>query len=685
MTTNRILASAPALLLLAALTACSGGGATVGPGGPPAVAPVAPIASGGGGGGGGASGGASGASPTPKPSGSAAGTTPGATASPTTTAPVGGSTPTATPAGGPTPTAAPAGGPTPTATPTGSASGAQSLFAAPTAPPDDPNHTNSVPAVPTSGCRAGQTYNVYVDSGPTNIAPSGSLEAFTVFEPSQICAGHNYPLIFNGPGFGASRTSAVGSFSSFTSAGYGVISVDEAGEGEDGGKIRVMDPDQEGVMLLAVMNWAQAKLPWLAYGPTNDGVDQREPIFGAEGGSYGGMYQFMLLNVDKRHRLRAIVPQITPANLNFSLFQGGAVKTLWDAELFSLGQAAGNGTKRAQFDPYVNNGFANDFATNSEDAGFHDFFAYHSVDYFCNGASVGSNGGAGTMPNLPPATTPPKINALIWIGVRDTLFDFNNGYANYACMQRGGGDVRLLSYQTGHNALGTVPDPYVSIFYPVGDQLDAKCGRIDEAMAEFAWFEQYLKGKNGAASFIPMQPCISLSAGDGVTVPAVPTYRSGPGLTAYPVSATVVAGVTPDAAGNAPSPNVVPLSIAGPSGDVEAGIPHVVLDVAPVGGVTANQPTVYVGLGVLHAGNGNVYDLVDNQVSPLVGTGHFDVDLVGGGIRMLPGDRLALLIFGFSNQYAATGTVHAAMPVPQAVTVTGKVYVPDLGPTPANI
>jgi hypothetical protein len=76
---------------------------------------------------------------------------------------------------------------------------------------------------------------------------------------------------------------------------------------------------------------------------------------------------------------------------------------------------------------------------------------------------------------------------------------------------------------------------------------------------------------------------------------------------------------------------------------------------------------------------------MDNEVTPLRGTGHFDVDLVGGGIRMVAGDQLALLVFGEATQYAATGTVHAAEPVPQAVTVTGKVYVPDLGPVPANI
>ena len=649
MLSSRSILLAATLLGIAGLAACSGGGATIGSGG----ASIGSVGNAG-------------------------------------TAPVVGSTPAGGAVSSPTPS------PTPTAGSTTTQSGA---MAAPTAPAyDATSPVTAVPAIPATGCRAGSSYSVYVDSGPTDISPSGTLEAFTVFEPSQICAGQTYPLILNGPGFGGSRTSAAGSFASFTSAGYGVISVDEAGEGNDGGKIRVMDPDQEGVMLMAVMNWAQAKLTWLAYGPTNDGLDPHEPIYGTDGGSYGGMYQFMLLNIDKRHRIRAIVPQITPNDLNFSLFPGGSIKTEWAAILFAYGQEAGNGTSRANFDPYVNDGFISGFATNAESTGFHDFFGYHSVDYFCNGNPIATNGASlfdGNAPALAPTTTPPKVNALIWIGARDTLFNFDNGYRNYKCMQRGGGDVRLLSYQTGHNAtlnednvngVGAVPDPYVTLFYPNNDALDSHCGKLLEADAELAWFNQYLKGQQGAASMIPTSPCISLALGDAVTVPEIPAYADGAPLKSYPVSLpAVVAGVPPDAGVPSNVQNVQVLYTAGPSGDVVGGIPHIVFDIAGIGGVAANVPTVYVGLGVLHASNPAAWDLMDNNVLPLVGTGHFDEDIVGGGIRLQPGDELGLLVFGSATQYAATGSVSATKPVPVPVTVTGTVYVPDLGPMASNI
>jgi len=520
-----------------------------------------------------------------------------------------------------------------------------------------------------------------VTSGPTDISASGTTEAFTVFEPTTICGGQTYPLIFNGPGFGSSRDTTASDFASFLNNGYGVISVDQAGEGEDGGKIRVMDPDQEGIMLLAVMNWAQAKLTWLAYGATNDGADAHEPIYGSDGGSYGGMYQFLMLNVDKRHRLRAIVPQITPADLNFSLFPGGVIKTLWNAELFAVGQSAGNGTSRAQFDPFINQTFVTDDATNLEDSFAHDFFGYHSVDYFCNGQTLATNGGPGTAPHMPPTTAPPKINAMIWIGIRDTLFDFNNGYNNYACMQRGGGDVRLFSYQTGHNAGGTVPDPYVSAFYPANDDQDSRCGTLSEATAELDWFNAYLKGHTGAIAGIATQPCVSFQAGDGITLPQVPTLATTPNLfSQFDIGAPVVVSGDPSQ-----NPTAVSLYTAPTGGTVLAGIPHIVFDVAPTSGVSIGTPIVFVGVGILHTSNTNVWDLMDNQVMPLRGIGHYDIDIVGGGARLQPGDKLGLLIFGLNQQFVGNGNINVATPAVEAITLTGKMYLPILGPIASNI
>ena len=557
---------------------------------------------------------------------------------------------------------------------------------------------NTQPPVPASGCRAGQIYNISIES------PIGDTVGFTVFEPAQLCAGQTYPLVLQAPGFGDQRTQTLSApvpsstggllvgnnLSELVAANYGVISFDQRGMGGGtSGQIRSMDPDYEGKDYLPIMDWAQAKLPWLAFGPTLDGKDPHEPIMGSIGGSYGGMYQFMLLNIDPRHRLRAIVPNITPSNLNFALYPGGAIKSIWDYFLFGDGSGlAGNGTTRSQYDPFLDQSFANGFATNSEDSYSHDFFGYHSADYFCNGLPIATNGGAGTAPQHPPTTQMPIVNAMVWIGVRDTLFNFNNGYHNYSCLQRAGGDVRLLSYQAGHNSelapgtdVGVTEDPGAILFLPSGDLDDSRCGStLSEDVAQLAWFNQYLKGQSGAASIIPKQPCISLAEGDAITVPVVPTFTSGPAEKEFDVGTiTLVAGAAPDV------PTTATLYTAGANGDVELGIPHAQIYVSGVAGVALSSPIVYIGLAVKHASNPAVWDLVDNNVLPVRGTGYFDIDMIGGGARLQPGDQLAFVAYGSQDQYVTDGNVSLPEPAVVPVVITGKVFIPDMGPMASNI
>ncbi len=566
----------------------------------------------------------------------------------------------------------------------------------PTPPPNAPGATNTVPAPPAKGCRTGEIYSISI------LSPVGDTVGFTVFEPAHLCAGKTYPLVLQAPGFGGQRTTALSSpapsstaglnvgnnLSELVAADYGVISFDQRGMGGGtSGKIRTMDPDFEGKDYLSIMDWAQTRLSWLKFGPTVDGKDPHEPVMGSIGGSYGGMYQMMLVNIDKRHRLHAITPNITPSNLNFALYPGGAIKTDWDLFLFGDGTAlAGDGLKRSQFSAFQDQSLVTDLAENAEDSYSHDFYGYHSADYFCNGQDIATNGGPGTKPELPPTTQTPKVNAMVWIGVRDTLFNFNNGYHNYECLQRAGGDVRLLSYQAGHNSAvdGTVPivpDPDVTLFYPAGDSVDSRCGsKLNEDAAQLAWFNEYLKDERGAAEIVPKDPCISLSLGDAITTPTVPTFTEGVKERPYDVgSMNVVAGTALDV------PTATVLYTAGPKGDVELGIPHAQINVNGLLGVTAASPIVYIGLGIKHASNPTVWDLVDNNVLPLRGTGYFDVDMIGGGARLQPGDELAFLVYGMQDQYATNGNASIPEPAVVPVTITGKVFIPQIGPRAANI
>jgi pimeloyl-ACP methyl ester carboxylesterase len=251
-------------------------------------------------------------------------------------------------------------------------------------PADAPGHTNVVPPAPAAGqSRAGQIYSVYISS------PTGDTVVFTVFEPTQITGGRKYPLVLEGHGFAGTRqTSASADIKSLLDSGYGVISIDQRGHGETSGTIRVMDPDFEGRNLIAILDWAEARLGWLAYGPSTNGKDSQNLILGSMGGSYGGMYQYLIHNVDPKHRLDAMTPEIAPSDLTYSLFPNSVVKAGWDFLLFGAGNTAGNNLDRLHFDPFVINFFQNALTTNQVNQEARDFFYYHSNAYFCNGRPV---------------------------------------------------------------------------------------------------------------------------------------------------------------------------------------------------------------------------------------------------------------------------------------------------------
>jgi ABC-2 type transport system ATP-binding protein len=579
------------------------------------------------------------------------------------------------------------GGSSPTMSPSAPATaGAQATLPPPSTPPNAAGYANAVPTQPANGkSRPGQIYSIYV-----TVPKTGDTKAFTVFEPATVTGGQTYPLVLFGPGFGATRPTTLGTpapsatagagagsdLAQFVDNGYGVIAFDQRGFGQSTGDITVMDPDFDGPDLLAILDWAQNKLPWLAFGPTLEGDDPHEPVVGTIGTSYGGMYQYLLLNIDKRHRLHAISAGAAPYDLNFALYPGTVPKSYWVSLLFGIGEADEGSQQHLNLEPFVAQSFTEDLAAGYEDSYATDFFGYHSADYFYDGKTIATNGGPGTAPLTPPTSSVPKINALLGIGVRDTLFNFNNGYHNALGMATGAGDVRLVSFQAGHNSLdGAPPDPGMDLYYGVNDNEDDRCGNGPSYDSEqLAWMNQYLKGIGNAAASISKQPCISLSAGDGVVSPTVSTSTSGSSQTSFTIgSVTVTSGTSVDV------PTVAQMYTASTM-TVYAGVPHVHLTVSPALGTNVGIPVVFVGLGQQHASNPATWDLIDNQILPIRGTGVFDLDLIGGGARLQPGDKLALLVYGLHDQFVADGSLHAASPTVEPLTITGTVSVPFLGP-----
>lgn len=532
---------------------------------------------------------------------------------------------------------------------------------------DFPGITNPVPPSLAEGTsRPGTFYDVYLVS-PVD----GEKIAITVYEPAMLTGGQKYPLLLNSHGWGGSRARTADPWAQrYIDAGYGVITIDERGWGEAGGAIRGMDPDFEGRDLISVIDWAEARLDWLLYGPSVDGRDPNNLMLGTYGGSYGGMFQYLIHNIDPKRRLDVITPSIAPNSLRTALFPGGVPKSIQNPALVATGSLLG------RLDPYTREALSARRLTPE----YTDFLDYHSNRYFCDTRTVATNGGAGTAPRHPPRSNG-KVHALILQGVRDTLFNMSEGFNNYTCLKALGGDVRFFTTQWGHNAEAPiVPDLGNRLYFPnymggarPGNEFDTRCGRFEYADLEMAYFERYLKGNANAMDGIPTGPCLSLASGDAVTVDSVTTGSSRDATVVDIPATTVVSG-----AGLLPV--AVDLGIVGaPESSVVAGIPRLRVKVTSMQGAIPGDSVIFVGLGQSRGVPG-VWDLLNNQVQPLLGVGDFDVDLVGVSARLAAGERLALLIYGLHEQFATAGSVTNPVPLITPITVEGKLSVPLLEP-----
>jgi len=536
----------------------------------------------------------------------------------------------------------------------------------------DPSGASMPGAPPAGQSRSGLNCRIAIAS-PLN--PDDSV-VFQVFEPAMLDGGTFYPLVLEGHGFSSSRqTSDTGPgvpglsspIGALRNAGYGIVSIDQAGHGETGGTIRIMDPDQEGRMLVAILDWLEVNLDWYAVGPDLS-AGRNNMVLGAIGPSYGGGYQHVLHALDPKQRLDALVPQITWNDLTYSLYPGGVIKALWASVLFGIGNTAGGG---GNFDPFVSDTFISGLAANRIDAFGQDFFRYHGPGYFCDGMPVATNGGPGTAPDFAPRL-PGPVHVLYFQGMRDTLFNFTEGWRNYQCYRQLGGDVRLFSYQAGHNSLQVVPDPVALVTQPQGT-LDFDCGNVNADVATIAWFDEHLKGIAGAAdAVLGSDPvCVSLAQGDAVRGDAVVA-----GGTPFDLPETsTLAGVNRIRA-------TAPLYTAAADGEVLAGIP--VVDVtlaADTPELVADPDNVIVFIGTGRTRNG-IWELADNQLQPLRGLGRHQVELPGIGERLAAGDQVGLLLFGLHEQYLVTGGANLADPVIAPVTLSGRAELPLLGVQP---
>ena len=441
-------------------------------------------------------------------------------------------------------------------------------------------NANAPLPMPASGSRPGGAYDVFLVA-----PPDGNTASFTVFEPTTVTAGQTYPLILTAPGWGSKRTPAsqqaafrAGNsvYAKLLNAGYGVASLDQrgfAGPGTNSGVVDVQDPNHTAPWELAMLNWMEVNVPWLAFGPSVDGALPRTPMMGANGFSYGGLFEYMLLQNDDRKRMHAIVPEGATTEYNKSGTPDGVDKTWWNNVLAATVTSVG-----ATEDPMFFSAMSAATTNPEFPLVVQQMSAYHSFEDQCNGiqgVTDGDLGAAHPLGRIPPA------HILMMQGMRDHLFPMYTDYSGFQCASTLGGDVRYWTYQFGHNTgLAAFPDsdpPYVS----ATNDIDKGCGSLQHDAAVIAWFDEKLKGHASAASFIP-KICISLTAGDGVALTSLTTGHAGTSF-AVPSTAVTVGNGTSNwkaylaSHGAASVPSIVPLATVGANGNVLAGISHVEL------------------------------------------------------------------------------------------------------------
>ena len=413
---------------------------------------------------------------------------------------------------------------------------------------------------------------------------SGQNISFEILEPTGgiSCAPGAHPLVLHGHGFGGSRTTGETAFGELRSRGYGVISIDQRGFGDSSGSIRTMDPKFEGRDLIAILDWAEQNLDWLAWRDEGTGqmidppadrnsvADGANLLVGAIGSSYGGGYQFLLLAVDEKNRLDALVPDITWHDLRYSLNPGDTVKTGWDLLLVAGGESASQRkgydnqeqpsdgtTDNRGLDPFMKETLARAAATNEFPREALDWFNFHSPSFWC---------ASNELPTMPypharwendpntmffgmfadeavPAPgdvdrTLPQVDVLITQGFRDNLFNFNDAWWNYQCFSKLGGDVRLYTHQSGHN-LSNYPSSQVggglasddnqpgtyglpgrvpTLQDPGGAMSCGDASVRSNSSLVVSWFEEKLRGLGSTQGGDGI--CISLADDDAVEIPA---------------------------------------------------------------------------------------------------------------------------------------------------------------------
>ena len=479
----------------------------------------------------------------------------------------------------------------------------------------------------------------------------GKLLRATVFQPA-LKPGATAPLIIHGHGFSTFRMSGpislygLGIYSGQTAKeawkqGYWVISYDERGHGSSDDVIHVMSPDHEVKDVSTIIDWATLNLHRIAMESIND------PLIGMIGESYGGGAQLMGSVQDSR--IDALVPITTWHSFLNSLAPNYVPKSGWLTTLVLTGNILNPGNMT----PILNNAYLEARGGTIGNEIF-EFLGSHSTQFNCNNDLL------------------PQVDALLIQGFRDILFPINEAVLNRDCLLRSGNDVRLIGTQDGH----LLPFTQWSNGFPgYNIETSIHCDQNEFNMVQLAvdWFDEKLKGIKGKADYIP-SICLSQGCDHGIVLDKVPT--GGPSFKFDNVSVNsnftgffesaimpfewLVGFITPRMVNPVLEdhmrkdvslrPAFVPLHVSKQTEGL-TGIPRIQLKLS---GPEGETPIIFVGIGVKHASSRQI-ELINQQITPIKGAGHYDAELMAISTLLEPGDITGLLVYGYSNQYRFSG------------------------------
>lgn len=479
------------------------------------------------------------------------------------------------------------------------------------------------------------------DINGTVVSDDGTVIHYSVFLPD-LEPNEAAPVIVHSHGYGGSRLTSLspaegdGKFigdapaeAAFLARENGaiVVSYDQRGFGDSGGRVQLMDPEKEGRDFINVLDRITREFDDFILRSAPDG----DPRVGTLGLSYGGGYQWMAGSIDER--VDAMTPVATWYDLRFSLQPSDTPKNLW---LFLLQAIGIPGSEGDQSDAIYTNFIRTLIPGVDTEEAFARALTQHSLRAYCEGFNANAGG-------------VPTADALIIQGAADTLFNMNESVDAFECMRDAGRKAHLIVQRLGHIAPVAEQTPGPSGF---ATERFLQCGdrRYETSHLIHEFLDSSLRGQSSELS-LP-DTCMTIEGREGITGEAI--VRGGDLFTPQdrilqPADATELLDPPElDDSGNLPADYLERVS---PSMSIQlftaehdlnlAGIPEISLDVETV---SPAEPTLFMGLEV-SGKNEEGSTLIHNQVVPVVGKGTVNQALAGATFPLEAGDQVSLVVY----------------------------------------